>query len=1005
MKRYIFAFLVGISFLFFGFFNLKAFAAYGVGGICSLTSNPAPNDADNFPFGFLCGGDNTDTSNVPFIDGSGGLSDGYRGGGSPGAGSNYYTVSGSTTMNFSTGFNSKRIPCSAQNCSTPARVLVWVTIDANYSTPPVSVSKPGGVVNAGVQISPAGSVTVDTDGHITNCPGSLDGPTGPGSNSYALTLNNGPPFGAGETGAIYNYYTGEPSDPINASPAYDPLDPSKGQEDCRSEGQMIYWVLSDVDANASPRFRFKINVNANNTGQYAAFCVRENVSVQYPNGLSNSFTNFAKHLAKQSERHCYQVAPRPPTGSLTGNCASLTVNNGGVTFGASAFRTNTIVNVSNVAQLVGAGFTDGNATGGYPIAGQQNGIVGWGNSKTWSYIPTNSSLTITTYNIYHNTNTGQWHRVPGSTSSRTINCLTATCNLSITGDGPGGQVLAGGTMHVTATMTNTSSGPPPQPLPDPLGGYNLGFDVNSGSVSVPLGTGLGPPGSGINVGQKTFDMPAAASISVIPRYLGHFALGPNCGPPISLNYAFHLVPHALVCTAGCDEENPVGINYRTYVDNTTSYTVNGVPQGSSAVFTAYGAGPSPPDGNNPAAQNFAPGSPPGNNTLNGPFIVRSFAAGDQYCATVTLTSYTDGLVDSAGNVIGGTTSTSGVRIDGSGHAYDKQCLTVRNKPYFRVRTSSIFVGGNFAPGCLNPGGKGTLASWNNNNFGIPNASAGSGADYSSVALGIITGFGSGINKSLASPGGVANGAALSFANTGGVVTSSDNDSPKMGGQFAPNHCIKKLTTPPNNPAPMSSPNKLRPLQAASFPSGSYTHTSGPGGLEIDQPVPMSPKNIELYVDGDVYISKNITYVGGGSPGTASSFILHVVNGNIYIDPDVTELDGYYVAEGSSSTTGKIYTCATAAGPLTKNNLYGCNKQLIVWGGFAANQVNLMRTYGSLRNARVVAAGCSNAVISNPTTCAAEVFEFTPELYLSKPASGVSSDFGKYDSITSLPPVL
>jgi hypothetical protein len=153
-------------------------------------------------------------------------------------------------------------------------------------------------------------------------------------------------------------------------------------------------------------------------------------------------------------------------------------------------------------------------------------------------------------------------------------------------------------------------------------------------------------------------------------------------------------------------------------------------------------------------------------------------------------------------------------------------------------------------------------------------------------------------------------------------------------------------------------------------------------------------------------------------------------GNIYIDKSVTQLDGIYLAKN------KIYTCAQAPIPTTFvpvpiNSLYdNCNNQLVVHGSFVANKVNFMRTYGSLRDEKAISSSCtariggrfrvvlvcpppspscSNAGTAAPTmrqTCAAEVFEYTPDMYLSDPKTQkVNNGAIIYDAITSLPPVL
>ena len=157
--------------------------------------------------------------------------------------------------------------------------------------------------------------------------------------------------------------------------------------------------------------------------------------------------------------------------------------------------------------------------------------------------------------------------------------------------------------------------------------------------------------------------------------------------------------------------------------------------------------------------------------------------------------------------------------------------------------------------------------------------------------------------------------------------------------------------------------------------------------------------------------------------TSSSFVVKAGR-NIYIAPNVKRLDGVYVAKGN------IYTCSNATGTGPKqtsdsgpgNSYYTvCNKQLLIRGTFVAKKVSLMRTYGSLRNSvnneqlrgpsnAPINGACANSGGAPPIpiakSCAAEVFDFGPELYLSNPAVQLPNGGSTtYDAITSLPPVL
>ena len=140
----------------------------------------------------------------------------------------------------------------------------------------------------------------------------------------------------------------------------------------------------------------------------------------------------------------------------------------------------------------------------------------------------------------------------------------------------------------------------------------------------------------------------------------------------------------------------------------------------------------------------------------------------------------------------------------------------------------------------------------------------------------------------------------------------------------------------------------------------------------------------------------------------------VEGGSIYIDPGVRQLDGVYVAQKGGGTGGNIYTCASGVGQFPETDLLSqCRNQLVVNGAFVAEKVYLERSWGSLRNAQpgeklqLTNRDCGDSGTTTLNDCAAEIFNYSPELYLAQPAitpiGGPST--GKYDFITSLSPVL
>lgn len=184
--------------------------------------------------------------------------------------------------------------------------------------------------------------------------------------------------------------------------------------------------------------------------------------------------------------------------------------------------------------------------------------------------------------------------------------------------------------------------------------------------------------------------------------------------------------------------------------------------------------------------------------------------------------------------------------------------------------------------------------------------------------------------------------------------------------------------------------------------------------------------VAIYVNGDVYIQNDIDFksTNWNSASSIPSFYL-VVKGNIYIGAGVHQLDGVYVAQPGSNGGGTINTCGTSSfGRYRNDQLFGaCNSQLVVNGAFIAQNVQLSRTFASLRNSiggeypasPATAALCTpgdnikaSSIRSDKSyDCAAEVFNFSPETYLSRPAISPTSDpsDGKFDYITTLSPVL
>ncbi|HVI60728.1 MAG TPA: hypothetical protein VM535_01085, partial [Candidatus Saccharimonadales bacterium] len=158
---------------------------------------------------------------------------------------------------------------------------------------------------------------------------------------------------------------------------------------------------------------------------------------------------------------------------------------------------------------------------------------------------------------------------------------------------------------------------------------------------------------------------------------------------------------------------------------------------------------------------------------------------------------------------------------------------------------------------------------------------------------------------------------------------SSADSPGLGGNF--------------------NPGGSRCLTDASPPAGA---TVRPGGY-VQPGISGISNNQSVFVNGDVYINGNITYANNWAAANAPSFVLRAT-GNIYIAPGVTQLDGLYISRNT------IYTCGVNNGggnfavPAAGSIYSTCKNQLVIFGNFIAKKVNLLRTFGSLRDEKPTA---------------------------------------------------
>ena len=314
-------------------------------------------------------------------------------------------------------------------------------------------------------------------------------------------------------------------------------------------------------------------------------------------------------------------------------------------------------------------------------------------------------------------------------------------------------------------------------------------------------------------------------------------------------------------------------------------------------------------------------------------------------------------------------------------------VNISNKPYVSFFGNDVFAG--ISNGCT---------GWNYVDGKIRTFTradyAGSSVQFAAMALGAIddNGFSS---ASLRGPPTVE-------PNRPNGLTMANTTSPL--GNLGVSHCVPNYWS--KNPG---SADTTASLSLTGMASQRKLYDLAGGSLTISGEVGTS-QHLEIYVDGDVVIDNNITYAGSGGWASISEIpsLYLIVKGKIYITGGVTQLDGTYIAQPKDGITdsGTIYTCSNGSATYGVTDLYtNCGSQLVINGSFIAQKVKLLRTFGSLRYASLGEypnTGVRSCGPSLKAVCAAELFNFSPETYLTP---GLPSTETPYESITSLPPIL
>jgi len=455
-----------------------------------------------------------------------------------------------------------------------------------------------------------------------------------------------------------------------------------------------------------------------------------------------------------------------------------------------------------------------------------------------------------------------------------------------------------------------------------------------GSSTLQWNTTGSPTGASINNGVGSVNV-TSGTRSVSPSSTTTYTLTvsksgvPNATCSRTVTVVNEPAPTPVSCslTANPPVINPGG-------SSTLTWTTGGSP--TSATINQGVGSVSPPAG---GSRGVSPGG-----TTNYTLIVSKSGVPNANCsATVT--------IDACPNIPGNQVNTNGYIVDGLGNcqAYDE--------PYFRVFGGDVSVGGEFqsSTGCTTNSGAGILA-FNNHPSG-----AGSAGQLAAFAMNHIVGFTSATGR-IADPRPAR---GLSFSNTAGDST--------YGGSFGTASCPADYFSKEIDP--------------------SYTITDLAGGTDTLTSVSVANGSKVVYKKSAGSLVINGSGINFGSTNWSNvgeiPSVYVIVDGDIYIDPSVTQLDGIYIARGS------IYTCAPGASTYSAAALAtaGCGNKLTVNGSFIAKQVKLLRTGGDIGSSTLTETPASPSV--------AEVFTYSPEVFFHSPFVRPEP----YQSITNLPPVL
>lgn len=295
----------------------------------------------------------------------------------------------------------------------------------------------------------------------------------------------------------------------------------------------------------------------------------------------------------------------------------------------------------------------------------------------------------------------------------------------------------------------------------------------------------------------------------------------------------------------------------------------------------------------------------------------------------------------------------------------EDCSTVAKAPYVHFLGGDVWAGGGFAavaPGTCNTSGKITTVT--RNQSVADGTRPGSGTTYAAFALNRITNFGS---------GGVAR---VTATGEGDNWTFSNINAANLGFFGVAQHCINDYAASYAS-LPLSAPPGIN------NPVSGAWHVTGPINLAGTMPLGDQPGGHKVYfVDGDVNLNGVISYPASYANAAQIPSLVVIATGNIRVLDVVNRVDGIYIARNT------FYTCHPKVEPETINN---CNVPLVVNGAVSSTALDLHRTAG--------ADGATPGTQKAP----AEVFNMSPEVFLSNALNQTSQTTITTSNIRELPP--